>query len=502
MSPCVARIARRSAARVLVIPLLFPVRPIPLTWLATLATLSPGRGTDLNSENSPLPWGEGARSTRAGEGSSQTSKDAGELIANGFELLARHDAARAEAAFRDAIEAQPESEPAHRGLGLALREEGKLGDALREFQVATRLDPNDADAHAALGMVAWTLSTQATSHAAGPGLPSAEYRDLAGIEFSKALALRPQDVSVRLSLAAFYLDTGRAGEALAQAQEAIRLAPRNPSAHLALGHAYFAGGEEDKAASEFESAAQLQPGDGSAYLALGQLWFFQRKYPKAEQMFRRAIQTSPDLAPAYTALAEISLHDGRAAEARSFLEKAVALDPQDADSQVQLARMLMEAGEVSRATDLLEKVVRARPGYSPAGELLGLGLLRRGDIKGATARAEALIAQSPQGPEGHRLMALALWKQRSYENSLTECALALSGDPNSAAMLALQAIALWQLERKKDAQMAFRQAAKIEPKVGTSEVFCRLLVCDAHDIGPVTEFLHKNRWITQPPEVQ
>jgi tetratricopeptide (TPR) repeat protein len=435
----------------------------------------------------------------------QSSKEAvADAVARGFDLLARHNAAGAEAAFREAIARQPESQPAHRGLGLALRDEGKWADALRELQVATRLDPEDADAHYALGMVAWSLGAQATPPpGAGEKLPTAEYRDLAGQELNKALALRPQDVSLRLNLAAIYLDTGRAHEALAQAQEAVRLAPQNAAAHVALGRVYFEEGEEEKAASEFDAASRLGPGDGGAFLALGQLRFFQRKYPQAEQMFRRAIQVSPDLAPAYAALARILVEDGRGTEARSLLEKAVALDPQDWESQFQLAKLLIGAGEAGRATELLEKVARLRPDYLPAREQLALGLLRRGDFKGASSLAEALIAQNPQAPEGHRVMALALWKQRDYDNSLAECALALSGDPGSASMLALQAIALWQLDRRKEAQSAFRQLAKLEPRLagaGSSEIFCRLLVCDARDIGPVTEFLRKNRWLLQSPQ--
>jgi hypothetical protein len=65
-------------------------------------------------------------------------------------------------------------------------------------------------------------------------------------------------------------------------------------------------------------------------------------------------------------------------------------------------------------------------------------------------------------------------------------------------MLALQSISFWQLGRKKDARAAFRQAAKVEPKVGTAEVFCRLVLCDARDIGVVSDFLRRNREVIAP----
>jgi hypothetical protein len=47
--------------------------------------------------------------------------------------------------------------------------------------------------------------------------------------------------------------------------------------------------------------------------------------------------------------------------------------------------------------------------------------------------------------------------------------------------------------------MAFREAAKLEPKVASADVFCRLLLCDAHDISVVNDFLHKIRWVLAPP---
>jgi tetratricopeptide (TPR) repeat protein len=161
---------------------------------------------------------------------------------------------------------------------------------------------------------------------------------------------------------------------------------------------------------------------------------------------------------------------------------------------------LVEAGEAARATDLLEKVVRLRPYFLPAREQLGLGLVRRSDLQGAAAQAEALIAKSPQAAEGHRLMALVLWKQRDYDASLAECAMALASDPDSPQMLALQAVELWQLDRKKEANAIFVRAAKARRQVATADELCRLLVCDARDIGSVDDFLRKNRWaVTSSP---
>jgi tetratricopeptide (TPR) repeat protein len=454
-------------------------------WLSFLSGLQPALASAM-PQQTVLP------------AATQPLPGVAEAVNKGFDLLSRNDAAGAEAAFRGAIDLQPELEMGHRGLGLALRARGQDEAALRELQVATRLDPSDADAHYALAMTAWALSNQSSASQRARGAPLQDYGALAAGEFRKLAALRPQDASLRQILTEIDLEMGRKEDALSEAQEAVRLAPDNSGPHVALGRAYFAGAEEDKAAEEYAKALKLNPKEGEAYLALGQIRFFQRRYAQAAENFQQAIQVSPNLAPAYAGMAKILIQQGRSAEARNMLEKVVALDPQDWQSQYQLAVLLNEAGEAGSATDLLEKVTRLHPDFLPAQEQLLMGLVRRGDLKQASAKAGALIAEQPQAVEGHRLMALILWKQHDLEGALAEAAMALGPEPDSASMLALQAISLWQLKRKKDALAAFREAAKVEAKVGTAEVFCRLVLCDPPDIGTVSDFLRRNRWVIAP----
>ena len=83
---------------------------------------------------------------------------------------------------------------------------------------------------------------------------------------------------------------------------------------------------------------------------------------------------------------------------------------------------------------------------------------------------------------------------------MAEIAIAQANEPDATAMLALEALELWQLDRKKEARSTFVRAAKTEPHLGTAEIFCRLIFCDAKDIGPVEDFLRKNRWAIAEPQ--
>ncbi len=284
---------------------------------------------------------------------------------------------------------------------------------------------------------------------------------------------------------------------------ASEVAPQAPSAaltHVKLGQTYFSQNEELKAEAEFKKALELDPANGEAHLALGRLRLIERRYREAEEELRQAIHSSPESPAAYSALAQVLLAAGRAAEVRDLLEKAVALDPagRDWQSRYRLAAVLNEAGEAARATALLQKIREERPEFLPAREQLALGLLRRRDLAGARREADILVATSPRSAEGHRVLALVLWKERQYETSLEECALALASDPDSASMLAVQSLDLWRLDRKKESRSVLVQLARSQPRLGTAEVFCRLVLCDGRDIGIIDDFLRKNRWALTP----
>jgi tetratricopeptide (TPR) repeat protein len=431
----------------------------------------------------------------------QVNGQAAALVAQGFKLLDQRDAAGGEAAFRQAIEIQPELADAHRGLGMALWARGQGSAALRELNVAARLAPNDVRAHLALGKLAWTLTLQ--PDLAGDGkLSAADYRATALAALSKAASLQPDDAETRLTLVDVYLQTGNKSSALDEAQKAAKLAKTSTlraRAQLAVGRAYFAVGEEENAERAFRDALGINPALAEAHLGIGQLRLAQHRLPEAEQELRRAIELAPDLAAPYALLADLLTKTGRLGEARGLLEKATALDPGDLESRYHLAVVLGEVGDVRRAEELLEYVVGRQPDFLAAREQLGLSLLRRGDREAAAQQANTILARSPRAAEGHRLMALILWKQQDVEGALAECAQALAADPDSEAMAALQAVGLWKLDRKKEAQAALVQAAKAQPQIASGEVFCRLILCDSRDVATVGEFLRKNRWAVTPP---
>ncbi|HVB28809.1 MAG TPA: tetratricopeptide repeat protein, partial [Terriglobia bacterium] len=228
------------------------------------------------------------------------SQQAIESVNQGNGLLARHDFSAAEAAFQKAIQIDSTFAAAHRGLGVALWEQGRLGAAWQELSVVARLEPNSAQAHYDLGQLAWILyNADADKTAATSGLSADDFRSLALSEVEKAVSLEPHDFKMRLNLSELEIDAGRKTQAQADALGAIPLASsaaERSLAHVALARTWVATGDEMRAEAEYKKAIEENSSSGTAYLGLGQICLFQQNAAEAAKYFRQAIQVSPDLA--------------------------------------------------------------------------------------------------------------------------------------------------------------------------------------------------------------
>lgn len=87
------------------------------------------------------------------------NSDAIEYYQRGVALYQSGDMAGAEAAFRKAIELNPNLAEAHANLGSIWANQNKLTEAISQFQTAIRLKPNLAVLHYQLG-VAYYLQNQ------------------------------------------------------------------------------------------------------------------------------------------------------------------------------------------------------------------------------------------------------------------------------------------------------------------------------------------------------
>src|SRR5438132_8257306 len=174
--------------------------------------------------------------------------------------------------YRRAINIWPDYVEAHYNLGGAYIEKGEFDEALAEYRRAIEIHPNEADSH----------------NNYGSALRELKQFDQAEIEYKRALSLRPQYLDARLNLGSLLLQRGRTAEAIANLETARRLQPNDATTHVTLALALMKNGQTGEAAAELNRALQLAPDKVSALNSLA--WVLATAADDSVRDGKRAVQ--------------------------------------------------------------------------------------------------------------------------------------------------------------------------------------------------------------------
>ena len=181
--------------------------------------------------------------------------------------------------LRQAIALRPDYAAAYNNLGTMLKTQGKLDEAVAQFQRALALRPDLFEAHNNLGDV---------FHEQGR-LDQA----VAQYQQGNCSAARPRP---RRTTTWGRHWAGRASldAAAAHCQRAIALRPDFAAAHNNLGNIFRKQGQLDVATPCFEQALALDPDDAAAHKNLGNVLRSQNKLGEAAARYERALALRPD----------------------------------------------------------------------------------------------------------------------------------------------------------------------------------------------------------------
>ena len=257
--------------------------------------------------------------------------------------------------FQTAFEAAPDFTVARSDLanalnwsGRTLAAQGRLEDAVTQFQDAARLYPDNPDANLELGvaLVASGRTNEATQWLSAalrlePDLIEKNVRDSLIFEqngqwdaalrcLTIATWLQPGDTTNHENLGLFCLHHSRLDEAVAQFEEAIRLRP-DAAAHGHLGLALALQAKDAAAIAHYETAMRMKPDSPEvlndfAWLLATTLDARLRDGPRATTLAEQACRLTDFKQPALLGtLAAAYAEAGRFADAEKTAEKAVAL---------------------------------------------------------------------------------------------------------------------------------------------------------------------------------
>ena len=270
------------------------------------------------------------------------------------------------------MQAAPTENPAAHELylkGLSALDRFTAADAQAAqdyFQQALKLDPNYADAWAALAATYMRLSEIST-------LPLKEALPKIHAAVEKALALNPRNVNALVALGLADANDNRIAEAKTEFEQALSIDPSNADAHLNYGLVL----PLRQALAQEQEAARLDPEDATAQNDLAVQYQDLADWPHAMAAWQALNKLSPhDLDAAFgLALAYTEMQRGEdAAKAFDLVQPTTALDKQLLDAGRLTYQALLNPDLRPKALTALDAVRAAKISPDSQSDLLQLYL--------------------------------------------------------------------------------------------------------------------------------
>ena len=205
-------------------------------------------------------------------------------------------------------------------LGVLAQQQGRLQEAYTEFERAVELNPDNADAHHALGILlhlAFDRPEEAIKH------------------YEKAIEVRPTFSEAKTNLGNVYLSTGRYDDAIRLYKEALNdmLYPTPYIAQNNLGWALYKKGDKAQALQNIKAAVTTNPQFCLGFKNLGLIAEESGDAAEACRQYTRYREACPDAADALKREGVCQARSGQVEAAKSSFSsceaKAQAQDLKD-----------------------------------------------------------------------------------------------------------------------------------------------------------------------------
>jgi serine/threonine-protein kinase len=347
-----------------------------------------------------------------------------------------------------AVALRPDSAGAQVDLGVALQDQGKLDEAIAQYQKALAIDTKYAPTHNNLGNV----------------LQAQGQLDEAIDEYQKALAIDPNLAPTHNNLGGALKDQGKLDEAIDEYQKALAIDPKLAPAHVGLGNALKAQGQVAEAIKEYQKAIDLDPKLAQAHNGLGSALEAQGKVDEAIKEYQKAIALDPKFALAHYDLGVALKAQGKVDEAIAEYKKAIDLNPKLAQAHNNLGVALQAQGKLDEAIKEYQKAIDLNPKHALAHNNLGSTLQDQGKVDEAIAQYQKALAIDPKNATAHNNLGLARQAQGKADEAIAEFRKAIDLDPKYAQAHRNLGNALNAQDKADEAINEYKKAIDLDPK--------------------------------------
>jgi protein O-GlcNAc transferase len=330
---------------------------------------------------------------------------------------------------------------------VACHQAGRLAEAESHYRQVLAIDPQHAESHHYLGVLASQVGRA----------------DIAAAMIGQAIALLGTEPRFHDSLGNALKSQGRLDEAAASHRRALALRLDFFEAHVNLGNVLKEQGKLDEAVQSYRRAAALKPDSAIAHNNLGSALTDQGRPRDAEASCRRALALNADYPEAHCNLGVALTDQGRLDEAVVSLRRALDIRPDYVNALYNLGNILWRRGDLAEAIICYERALSLKPNFVEALNNLGAVLAELGRPADAVNAYRQALALKPDFAHAHNNLGNALMDQGLLDEAMASFARALAHKPDYTDVYSNVGLALTDQGRLDDAIASFEQALALKP---------------------------------------
>jgi choline-sulfatase len=179
--------------------------------------------------------------------------------------------------------------------------------------------------------------------------------------YQRLVARWPRDAALYHDLAVAADAAGLPREAARAEQAALALEPSNAAAANGLGLLHIENGRTADAAAAFERAVALDPSNAAFWTNLGNARRAEGNAAAAEQAYRKALELNSRDGDANNGMGVLLVQAHRAADAIPYFERALAGSPRFTEARLNLGIAYQESGNPEKAAEQYHRVLELAP---------------------------------------------------------------------------------------------------------------------------------------------
>jgi tetratricopeptide (TPR) repeat protein len=347
----------------------------------------------------------------------------------------------AAAAYRQAIEINPELLAARQRLAAIALVNHDLDEAIGQYDWIVQQNPADTQARATLGQLCYRAGdfAEAVRH------------------FEDAIAMEPENWALADEQVEALMAAGRFPEAIERLREMLEMQGDFPDLHLRLADLYDRVGQDEQAQLHYQAALDLQPNYLEALVRLGTHHLMHGRWAEASEAFAGAVELNDALMTAYVGLGVAQSAGGQDAAALATFDLAAALEPNSSLLMREMARLQLKsalASQLPAAADAPAQLEAKNLACPEGHELLAVQLERH---------AEHVRREPMHADVRYRNGVLLRAEGRSAE-ALEQFEAAITLNPSYTQAIIKKGVTLLELKRPPEALAAFTAAMELQPQ--------------------------------------